>query len=233
MVSIWRVTLCLLFLILNTESILCYSSVSDTTTSKSLSSSDNNQQYTPEQDSNFFRDSKLSFGFLYWLKKSILSSDYEWQIYKKEFLDNPSNNLIESFSRMPSNIFAPEPNELVQRQITIRDALSIPTVNFYKGGMGLNIGLRDIGLFLGLIEDTSPKITYTLKYTCDVEIVIYSISAKIIATIFVGTQKQGTYTTYWNGKDEYGKQMPSGDYIAEVRIGSERFVMKRIVIGGY
>ncbi|MCL2039104.1 MAG: hypothetical protein FWG85_01585 [Bacteroidetes bacterium] len=231
MIHICRISLlCLLFVVLNSESILCYN-VDDT--SKSLSSSDNNQQYAPEQDSNFFRDSKLNFGFLYWLKKSILTTDYEWQIYKKEFLNTPSNNLQESFARMPSNIFAPDPVEIVQRQIAKQDALSIPTIRFYKGGTGINLDMRDIGLFLGLVEDTSPKITYTLKYNCDIEIVIYSISAKIIATIFSGTQKPGNYTTYWNGKDEYGKQVPPGDYIAEVRIGSERFIMKRIVIGGY
>jgi len=233
MIFVCRVfILCSLFVILDAESILCYTNSSDTTTFQSLPSSDN-QQYTFEQDSNFIRDSKLSFGFLYWLKKSILSSDYEWQLYKQGISNSPYNNLIESFARMPSNIFAPEPTELVQRKIAIQDALSIPTVSNYKSGGTLNFNIRDIGLLLGLVEDTSPKITYTLKYTCEVEIVIYSISAKVIATIFAGTQKQGSYTTYWNGKDEYGKQMPPGDYIAEVRIGSERFVMKRIVIGGY
>jgi hypothetical protein len=187
------------------------------------------QQYTPQQDSNYARDNKLSLGFLYWLKKGIASSNGDWKLYKQGIFENPSINLAESFAKMPANIFEPLPTEVVQYQITRINALSIPTIHTFSEN-GTNISLQSIGRFLGILEDVSPEINYTLNYTSDVEIVIYSVSAKIIATIFVGTQKAGKYKIVWNGKDDAGKKMPHGDYIAEVRVASERFVRKRIVI---
>ncbi|MBR3090812.1 MAG: hypothetical protein IKH10_02320, partial [Bacteroidetes bacterium] len=85
-------------------------------------------------------------------------------------------------------------------------------------------------VLLGIIEDTSPEIKYSLGMIADVEIVIYSVQAKVIATIFKGTQRPGSYKITWNQRDDKGKKMPYGDYIAEVRIGTDRFVRKRIVI---
>ena len=226
------IVLIFIFLLINCICVLSYNN--DTTNPNSVSSSGNDKiNYTQEQDANYIQDSKLSLGFLYWLKKGILSSEKEWQIYKQRILETPANNLTESFAKMPSNIFKPLPTEIVQHQIAIRDALSIPTAYTFAPGVGLNVNLRDIGLFLGLVEDTSPEINYTLNYMSDVEIVIYSVSAKLIATIFSGAQKQGKYKIVWNGKDDTGKKMPHGDYIAEVRVGSEKFIRKRIVIGGY
>jgi hypothetical protein len=206
----------------------------DTTNSSPVSSSGNDEtQYSPQQDSNYEVDSKLSLSFLYWIKKGILSSEREWQIYKQKILDTPSNNLTESFTKMPANIFKPLSTEIVQHQISLSNALSIPTIGIFIPGRGFSANLRDIGLLLGLVEDTSPEINYILNYTCDVEIVIYSVSAKVVATIFSGTQKQGEYKIVWNGKDDAGKKISQGDYIAEVRVGNEKFVRKRIVIGGY
>jgi hypothetical protein len=96
---------------------------------------------------------------------------------------------------MPSNIFEPLPTEVVQHRLARISALSIPTVYDFKGG-GLQFDLRDIGVFLGIVEDVSPEIIYTLSITADVEVVIYSVSAIRIATIFAGTQKPGKYTIY-------------------------------------
>jgi len=95
---------------------------------------------------------------------------------------------------------------------------------------GLKIGLSDIGKLLGLVEDVSPVIKYELDFTTDVEIVIYSVNATVAATIFDGRQRPGQYKYTWNGRDDMGRRLPPGDYIAEVRIGKERFFRKRIVL---
>jgi hypothetical protein len=95
---------------------------------------------------------------------------------------------------------------------------------------GLKIPLSSIGMFLGLTEDVTPVIKYNLEYRTDVMVLVYSVNAVAIATIFDGFQLPGKYSFTWNGRDDYGRKMPKGDYVAEVRIGKERFVRKRIVI---
>jgi len=189
-------------------------------------------RYTREQDSIFDLDSRLSLPFLYLIKRSFDMTDSYWRDFLKELDMQPNNVLQASFTRMPENIFEPTQTERVQHSINQQMAFaSVPTVSpNFMGNSGLGVNLRDIGLFLGLVEDVSPVITYNLAITADVEVVVYSISAKVVATIFSGTQRPGRYTFHWNGRDDSGKRMPSGDYIAEVRIGAERFVRKRIVI---
>jgi hypothetical protein len=181
------------------------------------------------QDSVYELDTRIRLNSLFWLKRGLTLSESQWTNYLFNLEHNPTNAFTNSISKMPSNIFAPLPSEVVQYQIGKINALSIPTVTTYTEDL-THFNLRSIGLLLGIVEDVSPEIKYTLAITADVEVVIYSVSAKLIATIFTGTQKPGKYNFYWNGKDDAGKKMPFGDYIAEVRIGSERFVRKRIVI---
>lgn len=152
-------------------------------------------QYTPQQDSNFFRDSRLSFGFMYWLRKGLDASQSQWADILQRNENLPGNALKTSFSLMPANIFEPTTGAVVQHMIDRHNALSVPTVRSYWDG-GMQFNMRDIGVWLGAIEDVSPKITYTLTLVSDVEIVIYSVSAVQVATIFAGTQKAGKYVIY-------------------------------------
>ena len=50
----------------------------------------------------------------------------------------------------------------------------------------------------------------------------------VVATLFKGNQEPGTYTITWNGRSQDGKPVMPGEYIAEVRLGSERIMRKRI-----
>ena len=95
---------------------------------------------------------------------------------------------------------------------------------------GFKISLGSIAKFLGLVEDVSPVITYEIDYTTEVRVVIYSMAASVVATIFEGKQPPGTYTFTWNGRNDAGRRLPAGDYVAEVRIGKNRLLRKHIVI---
>ena len=64
----------------------------------------------------------------------------------------------------------------------------------------------------------------------NVEVVVYSPQARVIAVLLKMHQPTGKYQITWNGRDEKGRRMPTGDYVAEVRLGDERFVRKRIQI---
>lgn len=185
--------------------------------------------FTKEQDSAYKQDMRLSLPYLFMTKKSLDASEFQWNLWLKNMQNAPNIILSNSFEKMPEGILNPTLEEIVQHRINVIQALSIPTAYTFDPS-GLRIDLRKVGTFLGILEDVSPVISYNVPFTADVEIVIYSVNAKIIATIFRGTQRQGNHKITWNGKDDNGKKVPYGDYIAEVRIGQERFYRKRIVI---
>jgi len=83
----------------------------------------------------------------------------------------------------------------------------------------MKVALGDIAQFFGLAEDVSPVIKYNLDFATEVQIVIYSVNASVVATLFDGHQPAGNYSITWNGRDDKGRKLPSGDYVAEVRIG--------------
>ncbi len=123
----------------------------------------------------------------------------------------------------------PDPREIVQRQIAIDRALSVPNMPTRKVG-GVSVNLRDIGKFLGLVEDVSPVISFETSYPEEIEILIYSVQAKAVAVVFKGVRPPGKQRFVWNLRDNEGKPLPSGDYVAEVRIGKTRYFRKRIVV---
>jgi flagellar basal-body rod modification protein FlgD len=106
----------------------------------------------------------------------------------------------------------------------------LPTALPVTPGSGLQIPLSAIGAFLGLTEDVSPVISYSLESSAEVEVVVYSVQALVIRTLLTAKQYPGSYSITWDGKNDKGIIMPKGDYVAEVRIGKDRIVRKRIVV---
>lgn len=144
----------------------------------------------------------------------------------------PQETAWESITRtmnIPASIWAPTPQEVVQRQITIANAQYVPNILLYPMGTGnMQVNLSDIGQMLGLQEDVSPRIRYLVDETTEITIVIYSTQARIIMSLFNGIQAPGQYEIVWNGQDDNGRAVYPGDYVAEVRIGTDRIARKRI-----
>lgn len=158
----------------------------------------------------------------------------EWQAYA-DLRGRSPLQVLRSNLDIPSEYYIPSEQQrlLYQEQITM--SRYIPGVSNGNNGMsagavGFQMPLSVIGRLLGLIEDVSPTITYAVEYSAMVEAVVYSTQAKVVATIFQGVQQPGRYSLTWNGRDGQGKPLPSGDYIAEVRIGRETIVRKRMQI---
>ena len=95
---------------------------------------------------------------------------------------------------------------------------------------GLKLSFASIGRLFGLVKDVSPVISYEIDYRTHVQVLIYSINATVVATIFDGMQMPGEYTYTWNGRNDAGRRLPPGDYVGEVRIGKNRYIRKHIVI---
>lgn len=132
---------------------------------------------------------------------------------------------------IPSEMLAPSPQEITQYKLAIANSQYVPGVLLYPMGTGnFTATFADIARVLGLAEDVSPSIAYSVDETMEVSIVVYSASAILVRTIFRGVQARGSYRLEWDGKSDNSKTVPRGDYIVEVQLGNKRIVRKRIVV---
>lgn len=185
-----------------------------------------NGVFSADQDSAYYRALKLHVPFSARINNDIrLFTDNAVKdgLYK-DLWENARHNMI-----IPAEFFVPSAQQVVSHQYNLAQAQSVPYINTIPK-LTLGISFETLGKFFGWIEDVSPTIKYELDYTSEVEIVIYSAQASVIATILAATQPTGSYSVTWNGRDEKGMVMSPGDYVAEVRIGKYRYVRKRIVI---
>lgn len=136
---------------------------------------------------------------------------------------------ISETMNIPASVLAPRPQEIAQYQLTIANAMYVPGVLLRPMGTGnMQVNLSDIAKVFGLGEDVSPDIRYVVDEQVYVEIVVYSSQAMIVSTIFSGIQAPGVYTVTWNGTTQDGRAAAGGEYIAEVRLGTQRLMRKRI-----
>ncbi len=185
--------------------------------------------FTAEQDSAFNIAMRLGLPLRTLINNNLRYSDDIWNMERRLAEDTPWQIALQNIRSIPPEFYRADPVDVVHRQIAIEQSMYVPFMTTYPR-YGTKISLEAIGRLLGLVEDFSPEIKYSLDYTSEVEVVIYSISSVVISTLFNGKQTPGSYKLTWNGRDDRGKLMPPGDYIAEVRIGNERFIRKRIII---
>lgn len=182
-------------------------------------------RFTPEQDSAYKKAirNRLPSSALFKIDLNRLSSG--------DFISDLPKTPMEQLQVMsfPEEYYMPDPREQAHFQDNINRSLAVPFINT-KPSFGAKVPLAVIGQLLGIVEDLSPNLKYTLDYTADVEIVIFSMQAIVVATIFKGTQPPGNYKLTWNGRDDNGRKMPKGDYVAEIRIGKFSIIRKRIYL---
>jgi len=88
--------------------------------------------------------------------------------------------------------------------------------------------LATLARVLGLSEDLSPTIRYEVPEVTRVQVLVFSAQALLVATLVDGVQRPGRYVVRWNGRDDAGRALPPGDYVAEVRLGNGQRFYKRI-----
>jgi hypothetical protein len=126
--------------------------------------------------------------------------------------------------------FTPTPQQQAVYDDAIMRSQAVPGLNQRPPGVGLQMPLNAIAVFLGISEDVSPNISYKVPQNAEVEIVVFSPQARIIRNLFSGVQPTGKYSITWDGLTNGGEPAESGDYVAEVRIGNATFFRKRIVV---
>lgn len=186
------------------------------------------EKFSPLQDSAFIRAMKSNLPTEFLIKESLDIIEYNMQM-NRIIQDSPWMIARRNLASIPREYFDADPVEVVQRQTMIQDAQYVPFVQTIPRNAFV-MDLVDIGKLLGILEDTSPTLKYTIDYASDVQIVIYSVNAKVVATIFSGMQTPGNYKRTWNGRDDNGKMLPKGDYIGEIRIGEYKYIRKVIIL---
>lgn len=188
-------------------------------------------RFTPLQDSAYIRSLRakslnISSDAIFYADIKLLES--EILLLKK--IDVITNaEILRRNTQLPVESLQPSAVEKTLYQFNIMQSQYIPFVRTYNF-FGPKIPFSTIGSLLGLVEDVSPVLKYTLDYEDEVRIVIYSERAIIIRVLFEGKQYAGQYQILWDGKDNYGTQMRRGDYIGEIRIGENKLIRKRIRI---
>ncbi|MGC9337940.1 MAG: T9SS type A sorting domain-containing protein [Candidatus Cloacimonadia bacterium] len=79
---------------------------------------------------------------------------------------------------------------------------------------------------------TSTTISFSIPphYKDDAEIEIYNLKGQRIRELKIENLKLKINKVVWDGKDAYGKQMPSGIYFAKLSLGEESAVKKMLLI---
>lgn len=75
-----------------------------------------------------------------------------------------------------------------------------------------------------------PRISYRVRQSARVQAVVYSTTALIVRRLLDQEQRPGTYEIEWDGRDDKGRLLESGDYVLEVRVGNENVYRKRVIL---
>lgn len=178
---------------------------------------------TPAQDSAYYQALRMNLPIGLRLRYDLLNVRYT-------LINLDPESEKTGMDYLPTDAFKPDPNMIVQRQEMLMRAFEVPYARTYDPWQGMRIPFSDIGRFFGITEDYTGNIKFRVDNYAEVEIVIYSIKAVVVATIFKGHLPAGSYSRTWTGRDENGRKLPPGDYVGEVRIKGQSSYRKRIIL---
>lgn len=72
------------------------------------------------------------------------------------------------------------------------------------------------------------RVTFGLPHAEDVELGVFDVAGRKLATLASGRYAAGTHNKTWNGLDASGKQMRSGVYFYRLRVGKEERVLRGV-----
>jgi flagellar hook assembly protein FlgD len=78
----------------------------------------------------------------------------------------------------------------------------------------------------------NPKtyIAYNLAESANVNISVFDLQGRQIKTLFKGHQPAGNHHIYWNGSNENGSKVPSGNYIIRMQTENSTQIQKVMLI---
>ena len=74
------------------------------------------------------------------------------------------------------------------------------------------------------------EIFYFVPATTAVELAVYDVSGRRVATLVQGTRPAGEASVTWNGKDAMGRSVASGVYLAKMVAGGETITQRMTLL---
>jgi hypothetical protein len=193
--------------------------------------------FTSDQDRSFYSAVQSGIPASVRFAHELRRLSPTWLALKEQLKSmSPLEAAIANINAIPPSMLKPTAQEQTAYDYAIAQSFTVPGVYepFNRGGGigkgGVQIPLSLIGALLGLIEDVSPSLSFNVEQPSEVEVIIYSVQAIAVAHIFKSHQQPGKYSTTWNLLNDQGQRVARGDYIGEIRVGTENITRKRIRI---
>lgn len=185
--------------------------------------------YSWYQDSVYYRALRLKIGPTVRFSMDAARAMTNLELLRKKLQESPWTIALRNMT-ISDDAYRPDAQEVVQRQLTINNALDAGLFRPNTTG-GVTASFDQIGSFLGLTEDVSPRLRYEVAEPAEVTVVVYSTAATVVATVLSKVHQPGTYAITWDLRDDKKREMPDGEYVMEARIGKGAYFRKRVVIG--
>ncbi len=158
-----------------------------------------------------------------------------WDPAAEQFLDG-STTIRQAFERLVRLYGTPAPNSAVVDAAAADKSSGEDILGRARSeGSGPDVGAVEVypttsvseapaapGSFYLLPNYPNPFnpetiIRYELGRKSHVELAVFSVTGRKVATLFSGTREAGSYQARWNGTNALGKQAPSGLYFYQLR----------------
>jgi len=163
------------------------------------------------------------------LRETIRRDSAALRAYMDSLANTPEARMRRNLAMNPSE-WMPSAADRARRDEDIKQSQSFDMIHQNIPRAGVSMSLQAIGRALGLIEDVTPRIEYTLRRTDSVSVKVYDLTARIVRVITNGVQSPGVYSFDWDMLDNVGHRVVAGDYIAEVVVNRRLVLRKRIEV---
>lgn len=208
---------------------------SDTTRIKTSLEQDSAYQKLKDNNLNlptFIKDSKFN---LYDNRLRRLNPPNKWHIAKQ------------TLQSIPKEILLAPPDDLFQRNLALQDVGETPFVthnsiysghnisgfNYYTSGSSgqslTSFNLYWLAVQLGLKEDISNIIDYTVDSELNVNVGIYDLEANLVRLIDERTNFKGDLYYIWDYFDDFNNLAPKGYYLCLIKSNGKIIYSKTIV----
>jgi len=76
----------------------------------------------------------------------------------------------------------------------------------------------------------AARVTFGLARETPVKLAVYDLSGRAVKTLVRSTLKPGDYSAVWTGSDDRGRRLAQGVYFLKLETGTERFVVKTLLL---